>query len=95
MIDRNKPLRSMCSGRTAGQRRQLHARIGAELPFRAVEGRRSIAERLETSQREIVGRDALTRSEKSAPPSAASAASLIRERRRSSSMGSVVSIRPE
>jgi hypothetical protein len=57
MIDRNKALRSMCSGRTAGQRRQLHARIGAELPFRAVEGRRSIAERLETSQREIVGRD--------------------------------------
>jgi hypothetical protein len=53
------------------------------------------AERLAMPQREIVGRDALIRSEKSAAPSAASAASLIRERRRSSSNGSVVLIRPE
>jgi hypothetical protein len=46
-------------------------------------------------QREIVGRDARMRWEKSAAPSAARAASLIRERRRNSSNGSVVSIRPE
>ena len=46
-------------------------------------------------QREIVGRDARMRCEKSGAPSAARAASLIRERCRNSSNGSVVSIRPE
>src|ERR1700680_4355315 len=46
-------------------------------------------------QREIVGRDARMRCEKSRAPSAACATSLMSERRRSSSNGSVVSIRPE
>jgi hypothetical protein len=46
-------------------------------------------------QRRIVGRDARMRCEKSGAPSAACAASLIRERRRSSSNGSVVSNRPD
>jgi alkanesulfonate monooxygenase SsuD/methylene tetrahydromethanopterin reductase-like flavin-dependent oxidoreductase (luciferase family) len=46
-------------------------------------------------QRGIVGRDARMRCEKSGAPSAACAASLIRDRRRSSSNGSVVSTRPE
>jgi hypothetical protein len=46
-------------------------------------------------QRDIVGRDARMRCEKSGASLAACAASLIRERRRSSSNGSVVSIRPE
>ncbi|MDB5505278.1 MAG: hypothetical protein JWR89_5180 [Tardiphaga sp.] len=68
--------------------------IGVEPPFATMSGR-SIAERFQPSQRGIVGRDALIRSEKSAAPSAASAASLIRERLRSSPKGSVVSIRPE
>jgi hypothetical protein len=44
---------------------------------------------------EIVGRDTRMRSEKSCALSAACAASLIRDRRRSSSNGSVVSTRPE
>src|SRR5262249_59150982 len=43
----------------------------------------------------IAGRDARMRSEKSGASSAACAASLIRDRRRSSSDGSVVSTRPE
>ena len=47
-------------------------------------------------QRGIVGRAARMRSEKSdAPSAAACATSLTRERRRNSSNGSVVSIRPE
>jgi hypothetical protein len=45
--------------------------------------------------REIVGRDARMRCEKSGASSAARAASLISERRRNSSNGKVVSIRPE
>jgi hypothetical protein len=49
----------------------------------------------ERGQGGIVGRDARMRCEKSGEPSAACAASLIRERRRSSSNGSVVSTRPE
>jgi hypothetical protein len=76
-----------------GKSGNSHRRIGAACP--ATEGGCGIAERLETSQREIVGRDALIRCEKSGAPSAACAASLICERRRSSSNGSVVSIRPE
>jgi Domain of unknown function (DUF4118) len=47
------------------------------------------------SQRDIVGRGARMRSEKSGAPSAAWAASLIRERRRNSSNGRVEFIRPE
>ena len=43
----------------------------------------------------MVGKDARMRCEKSEAPSAARAASLIRERRRSSSNGKLVSIRPE
>jgi hypothetical protein len=73
---------------TAVRLKKLHAeRIAADSAHRQ--------ERLEASQREIVGRDALIRCEKSGAPSAACAASLICERRRSSSNGSVVSIRPE
>jgi hypothetical protein len=49
----------------------------------------------EFDQREIVGRDARMRCEKSGASSAAWAVSLISERRRSSSNGIVVSIRPE
>ena len=48
-----------------------------------------------TFQRAIVGRFARIRSEKSGPPSAICAASLISERRRNSSNGSVVSTLPE
>ena len=48
-----------------------------------------------TDQRGVVGRAARMRSEKVGSPSADCAASLIRERRRSSSNGSVVSTRPE
>ena len=43
----------------------------------------------------VVGRDARMRREKSGAPSAACAAWLIRERRRSSANGSVVSTRPD
>jgi hypothetical protein len=50
---------------------------------------------VERHQWGIVGRDARMRSEKSGALSAACAVSLISERRRSSSNGSVVSIRPE
>ena len=46
-------------------------------------------------QREIVGRDARMRWEKSGAPSAACAAPLISERSRNSSYVSVVSTRPE
>ena len=48
-----------------------------------------------TFQCAIVGRFARIRSEKSGPPSAICAASLISERRRNSSNGSVVSTLPE
>lgn len=49
----------------------------------------------ERGQGGIVGRDARMRCENSGKPSASCAASLIKERRRSSSNGSVVSTRPE